>query len=78
MCVFVDVCVCVCGCVCVCFRVNVCLCTIPSSYVYIATQCLFVCVLVAYLLRNSWTDLAKLFLLALSWSRDGFRPKHSG
>ena len=31
--------------------------------------------LVAYLLRNGWTDLAKLFLLAPSWSRDGFRPK---
>ena len=33
------------------------------------------CMLVAYLLRNGWTDLAKLFLLAPSWSRDGFRPK---
>ena len=28
-----------------------------------------------YLLQNGWTDLAKLFLLAPSWSRDGFRPK---
>ena len=36
---------------------------------------MFVCVLVAYLLRNDWTDLAKLFLLAPSWSREGFRPK---
>ena len=61
LCVLGYVCVCVCGCVCVCFRVNVWLCTIPSSYVYLATQCLFVCVLVAYLLRNSWTDLANLF-----------------
>ena len=31
--------------------------------------------LVTYLLRNGWTDLAKFFLLALSWSRDGFWPK---
>ena len=30
---------------------------------------------VAYLLRNGWTDLAKLFFLAPSWSRDGFRAK---
>ena len=36
--------------------------------------CLLVCMLAAYLLRNGWTDLAKLFLLAPSWSRDGFRP----
>ena len=46
---------------------------------YIATRCLFVCVyvcmLAAYLLRNGWTDLAKLFLLAPSRSRDGFRSK---
>ena len=37
--------------------------------------CLLACLLVPYLLRNGWTDLAKLFLLAPSWSRDGFRPK---
>ena len=37
--------------------------------------CLYVCVLAAYLLRNGWTDLAQRFLLALSWSRGGFRPK---
>ena len=37
--------------------------------------CLYVCMLITYLLQNGWTDLAKLFLLAPSWSRDGFRPK---
>ena len=47
---------------------------------YIATRCLYVCLygvcmLAAYLLQNGWTDLAKLFLLAPSWSRDGFKPK---
>ena len=36
---------------------------------------MFVCMLVTYLLRNGWTDLAKFFLLAPSWSRDGFRLK---
>ena len=36
---------------------------------------MFVCLLAAYLLQNGWTDLAKLFLLAPSWSQDGFRPK---
>ena len=36
---------------------------------------MFACLLVAYLLQNVWTDLAKLFLLALSWSQDGFRPE---
>ena len=36
---------------------------------------MFVCVFAAYLLRNGCTDLAKLFLFALSWSRGGFRPK---
>ena len=36
---------------------------------------MFVCMLAAYLLRNGWTNLAKLFLLALSWSQDGFMPK---
>ena len=41
----------------------------------IPTRCLHVCMLVLYLLRNGLTDLAKLFLLAPSWSRDGFRPK---
>ena len=37
--------------------------------------CLYLCTYVTYLLQNGWTDLAKLFLLAPSWSRDGFRPK---
>ena len=46
-----------------------------SHLSYIATRCLRVCLFVAYLLRNGWTDFAKLFLLAPSWSRDGFRPK---
>ena len=32
-------------------------------------------VLVAYLRPNGWTDLAELFLLAPSWSRDGFIQK---
>ena len=38
---------------------------------------MFACVFAAYLLRNGWTDLAKLFLLAPSWSQDGFSPKKS-
>ena len=29
----------------------------------------------AYLLRNGWTDLAEIFLLAPSWANLGFRPK---
>ena len=37
--------------------------------------CLHVCMFAAYLLQNSWTNLAKLFLLAPSWSQGGFRPK---
>ena len=37
--------------------------------------CLYVCMFAAYLLRNGRTDLGKLFLLAPSWSRDGFRSK---
>ena len=49
---------------------------------HIATRCLracvFVCVFVAYLLRNGWTDLAKKNLLAPSRSRGGFRLKNSG
>ena len=49
-----------------------------ASLSYIATRCLRACLSVTYLLRNGWTDLAKLFLLAPSWSRDGFRPKNSG
>ena len=32
----------------------------------------------AYLLQNGWTDLAKLFFVSSSWSRDGFRPKKFG
>ena len=40
--------------------------------------CVHVCLLVAYLLRKSLTNLAKLFLLAPSWSQDGFRPKNLG
>ena len=35
---------------------------------------MFACVFVLYLLRNGWTDLANLLLLAPSWSRDGFQP----
>ena len=31
---------------------------------YIATRCLCVCVFAAYLLRNGWTDLAKLFFVS--------------
>ena len=42
---------------------------------YIATRCLFVCVLLAYLLRNGLTDLANSFLLAPFWLGVGIRPK---
>jgi len=45
---------------------------------YIATRCLFVCVLLAYLLRNGLTDLANSFLLAPFWLGVGIRPKNSG
>ena len=38
--------------------------------------CLHVCMFAAYLLQNSWTNLAKLFLLAPSWSQGGFRSKN--
>ena len=31
---------------------------------YIATRCSRACVLVTYLLRNGWTDLAKLFFVS--------------
>ena len=47
------------------------------SLIYSNTMfaCLRVYMFVLYLLRNGWTDLSKLFLLAPSWSRDGCRPK---
>ena len=47
-------------------------------YINTMFACVYACVLVAYLLQNGWTNLAKPFLLALSWSQDGFRPKNSG
>ena len=48
-------------------------CLLDSSLLYSNTM--FACMYVTYLLRNGWTDLANIFLLAPSWSRDGFRPK---
>ena len=39
--------------------------TLSQTYLsYIATRCLRVCLLAAYLLRNGWTDLAKLFFVS--------------
>ena len=36
---------------------------------------MYVCILAAYDLRNGWTIWLNVFLLALSWSWGGFRPK---
>ena len=36
----------------------------------------FFCYELFFFCRNGRTDLAKLFLLAPSWSRGGFRPRH--
>ena len=36
---------------------------------------MFACLFVAYLLLNGWTIWLNFYLLAPSWSRDGFRPK---